>query len=293
MNFANIKTSFRSYGIISHSYQKLENHIWIRRNIEPKCRVKFDYTTQRFYDLEPIHKHVKLTHTQKQNIMYDFELFKETRNPNAYSLKILIYKKEEITKNNIKDTFVLAHNDEAIWVYNDNKTHIDELEENLEAFPIYPQFEEIMEYNSQFNYIADINLWGNRIVNFKTHVGISDAMMFVEWFIEIYETLYLKKHGTISNEQIFKWIETWLKKLAFMSNWVFGVMWSELNERWFTEEYFVLDNNNILQPSQKLVDIAHSLPHSQEAVWCPFMKVKKYADFFWKIVVGMYIKYRK
>lgn len=79
MNFANIKTSFRSYGIISHSYQKLENHIWIRRNIEPKCRVKFDYTTQRFYDLEPIHKHVKLTHTQKQNIMYDFELFKETR----------------------------------------------------------------------------------------------------------------------------------------------------------------------------------------------------------------------
>lgn len=79
MDFANIKTSFRAYGIISHSYQKLESHIWIRRNIEPKCRVKFDYTTQRFYDLEPIQKHIKLTHTQKQNIMYDFELFKETR----------------------------------------------------------------------------------------------------------------------------------------------------------------------------------------------------------------------
>lgn len=79
LQFANIKCSFRVYGMSSHTHYTFPDYISIKRHIEPKCSVKFDFATQNYYDLNPAQAHQRLSFTQKQNVMHDFERYKENR----------------------------------------------------------------------------------------------------------------------------------------------------------------------------------------------------------------------
>ncbi len=200
-----------------------------------------------------------------------------------------------ITRGNLYTVFLTAHNVTMKQYYKSplGKKTVDDLEESFKLHPLYPDFDKAIINRPDLDEIANTNLWGNKNVNLKMHIWMEDAVRFVEWFIQVYKTLYMKNNIEPTTEQIKKWILPWLKNLAFISNWMFGNMWVRLSKSNFDVEYFVLDDNNILQPSQKLVAISNLQPHTQEAVWCPYMKAKWYADFFWKWVVGMYIKYSK
>lgn len=65
----------RKYNITTHSHSYIGEFLLIKRLIEPKCSINYDFSEQKFFRLRKKNKHTIFSLTDKQNIISDFEKY--------------------------------------------------------------------------------------------------------------------------------------------------------------------------------------------------------------------------
>lgn len=67
------RMTLRKYKLRTHKHSMVGEYLLIRRLIEPKCSVNYDFSEQKFFRLRAKRKEIKLSIVDKQNIMHDFQ----------------------------------------------------------------------------------------------------------------------------------------------------------------------------------------------------------------------------
>lgn len=67
----------RIYDIPIHTHKYIGNYLLITRLIEPKCTVNYDFSEQKFFRFKQTNKHNRISITDKQSILFDFEEYRQ------------------------------------------------------------------------------------------------------------------------------------------------------------------------------------------------------------------------
>lgn len=63
----------RKYNIRTHKHKYVGKYVLIERIVEPRCKVNYDLAEQKFFRLRKKNRHTKMSLTDEQNILYDFQ----------------------------------------------------------------------------------------------------------------------------------------------------------------------------------------------------------------------------